>query len=104
MAKNDNKLKSPLIDKSKKHKILIGNSLDLLDEIKNNSCNLVFADPPRMALLLFQDYLLLLTFFCLLWVICPIHLGIPSKHQSTMAAGGYVKCPGAAGFWCEFSL
>ena len=46
MAKNNNNLKSPLIDKSKKHKILIGNSLDLLDEIKNNSCNLVFADPP----------------------------------------------------------
>ena len=33
-------------DKSKKHSIFIGDTIDLLDKVKNNSCKLIFADPP----------------------------------------------------------
>lgn len=35
-----------LVDKSKKHTIYIGDCLNLLDQIKDNSIQLVFADPP----------------------------------------------------------
>jgi len=35
-----------LRDNTKRHKIMIGNSLELLDNIEDNSCRLIFADPP----------------------------------------------------------
>lgn len=41
-----NKFRNSLIDESGNHIILTGNALERLDEIENNSCNLVFADPP----------------------------------------------------------
>ncbi len=47
MTKNSTlDFETKLVDKSKKHTIFIGDSLEILDKIKDNSCNLVFADPP----------------------------------------------------------
>lgn len=37
---------SNLVDETTDHQILIGNALDLLDQVENKSCRLVFADPP----------------------------------------------------------
>jgi site-specific DNA-methyltransferase (adenine-specific) len=42
----EKKLENKLIDNTKRHSILVGNCLKRLDEIKDESCKLVFADPP----------------------------------------------------------
>ena len=44
--KSTAKFETKLLDKTKNHTIFVGDSLEILDEIKDNSCKLVFADPP----------------------------------------------------------